>query len=300
MARTTANGIQIEYETTGPQDGRPLLLIMGLGAQLIHWPEELCDLLAESGHFVIRYDNRDSGLSTSLDHRPSNLTGVLGAVFGGGPQAEPPYLLDDMADDGAGLLDALGIEGGHVLGASLGGMIAQTFAIRHPRRTRSLTSIMSTPEFIAPEPDMVAMLAAPAPSDRQAYIERAVTDFRALSGPGFDYDEAEVRRVAAMSFDRSFNPAGTERQLAAILASGSRTEGLAGLDVPSLVIHGDGDRLIPPVGGRMTAAAIPGAELLVIEGMGHDLPRGAWPHLVDAISSLTERAERAPTPATAG
>lgn len=292
MGRTRANGVEIEFETIGPHDGRPLLLVMGLGGQLIHWPDELCEMFAERGHLVIRFDNRDSGLSTWFDGDPSNLAGALGAAFGG-PPAEVPYRLEDMADDAGAVLDAAGVESAHVVGASMGGMVAQMFVLRHEDRTRSLTSIMSSPEFVAPEPDVVTMLATPAPSDREANIERSVADVRLLAGPAYPYDEEEVRRLAGLAFDRGFHPEGVERQLAAILASGGRREALARLRVPTLVIHGDSDRLIPPLGGRLTAQAIPDAELLVIEGMGHDMPRAVWPGLVGAISALTERADAA-------
>jgi pimeloyl-ACP methyl ester carboxylesterase len=290
MPNTDVNGTRLEYETIGPAHGRPLLLIMGLGAQLIHWPDELCEMLAGRGHRVIRFDNRDSGLSTSLDGRHVDLMAVLTAAFTGQP-ADAPYLLDDMADDGAGLLDALGIDAAHVLGVSMGGMIAQAFAVRHAGRTRSLISIMSSPEFVEPAPELVAMLAAPPPEGRAANIERSLADYRLLAGTGFPIEEDEAGRVAAVAFDRGFNPAGTERQLAAILGSPGRRDALRSVRVPTLVIHGSDDRLIPPIGGRMTAEAVPDAELMIIEGMGHDLPRGAWPRIVDAVAALTERAD---------
>jgi pimeloyl-ACP methyl ester carboxylesterase len=290
MPRATANGIELEYETVGSEDGRPLLLIMGLGGQLIHWPEGFCSLLAERGHFLILFDNRDSGLSTSIDGAEVDLGAVLSSAFTG-QETPAPYLLDDMADDAAGLLDALGLRSAHIVGASMGGMIAQAFAIRHPARVRSLTSIMSTPEFVEPDPELLVMLATPPPPGREAYIERSVADQRLLAGASFPPDEEELRRVEAVAYDRGLNAPGTERQLAAILGSPGRRTALAGVRAPTLVIHGSADRLVPPIGGRLTAEATPGAELLIIDGMGHDLPRDAWPTMVDAISQLTERAE---------
>jgi pimeloyl-ACP methyl ester carboxylesterase len=289
MPRATANGIELEYETTGPEDGRPLLLIMGLGAQLIHWPEAFCAMLAERGHLVILFDNRDSGLSTSFDGEQVDLAAVLMSAFSG-QETSAPYLLDDMADDAAGLLDALGLQSAHVVGVSMGGMIAQALAIRHSPRVRSLTSIMSSPEFVEPYPELVAMLATPPPEGREAYLERSLADYRLLAGTAFPIEEEEFRRVEGAAYDRGLNPRGTERQLAAILGSPGRRTALAGVRAPTLVIHGSADRLIPPIGGRLTADAIPGAELLIIEGMGHDLPRDTWPAIVDAISRLTERA----------
>src|SRR5436309_2198360 len=186
MTRARANGIDIEFDVIGPDDGRPLLLIMGLGGQLIHWRDDLCALLAGGGHRVIRFDNRDAGLSTRFDGQPSNLAGAIGAAFGG-PPVQVPYLLDDLADDAVGVLDALSIDAAHVLGASMGGMIAQMVAIRHPERTRSLVSIMSSPEFLPPDPEVVAILATPPPPDQEAYVERAVQDGRVLSSPGFPF-----------------------------------------------------------------------------------------------------------------
>ena len=290
MTTARANGIEIEYEAVGASSGRPLLLIQGLGGQLIHWPDEFCDLLAGAGHVVIRFDNRDAGRSTWLTGRRVDLAAALGAAVGGGP-AEVPYTMDDLADDAASVLDAAGLESAHIVGASMGGMIAQAFVLRHPARTRSLTSIMSAPELVPPEPEMVAMLARPAPTDRRAFIEQSVADARALAGSAYRFDEAKAREMAARSFDRGTNPEGTARQLAAILTAPPRRDALARVLVPTLVIHGDADRLVPVVGGRMTADAVPGAELLVLEGVGHRLPREVWPTVVEAVSGLTERAE---------
>ncbi|MFC4586239.1 alpha/beta fold hydrolase [Sphaerisporangium corydalis] len=290
MNRATANGIEIVYDSFGSPDGRPLLLIMGLGSQMIHWDEEFCELLAAQGHHVVRFDNRDVGLSTHL-----HAAGVpdLGAALGGGA-ITPPYLLADMADDAAGLMDALGWDSAHVLGASMGGMIAQSFAIGHPGRTRSLTSIMSTPgREVGPptEAAMGALLTGSAP-DRDAVVRRSVEVWKVIGSPGYPLDEERIARVAGLSFDRAYDPAGFGRQLAAILASGDRTAALGGLSVPTLVIHGEADPLVQLAGGVATADAIPGAKLLTFPGMAHDLPRPLWPEIVAAVTDLTERADR--------
>jgi pimeloyl-ACP methyl ester carboxylesterase len=288
--------VELSYEVLGAPDLEPLLLVMGLGMQRISWPDDFCAGLVERGFTVARFDNRDSGESTHFTAagRPSVV-----ALFTR-PEAVAPYRLDDMADDAVAVLDALGWSSAHVVGASMGGMIAQALTVRHPERVRSLTSIMSTPEFVEPAPEMVAMLATPVPHEREAYIEHAVDIWRLLGGSGFPRtpaDDDEARRISAMAYDRHFDPNATSRQLAAILASEPRRTALGGVRVPTVVIHGSADRLIPPIGGEMTAAAIPGSDLLVIEGMGHELPAGAWPAMVDAISMLTERAERLPATA---
>ncbi|WP_219468261.1 alpha/beta fold hydrolase [Nonomuraea rhizosphaerae] len=277
--RAAANGIEIAYETFGSPGGRPLLLIMGLGAQLIHWDDELCELLAEQGHHVVRFDNRDAGLSTHLHD-----AGVPQ------PGAASAYLLDDMADDTAGLMDALGWSAAHVVGASMGGMIAQTLAIRHPERVLTLTSIMSTPGPNVAPPTAEAsarLLVAPA-ADREGVLAQSVETWSVIGSPGFELDKERIMRVAGLAYDRGFDPPGTTRQLAAIMASGDRTERLATIGVPTLVIHGEADQLVPLVGGQATAAAIPGATLLTFPGMGHDLPRPLWPDIVEAVTKLTK------------
>ncbi len=291
IART--NGIEIAYETFGPPDGRPLLLIMGLAAQMILWDDEFCSALAARGHRVIRFDNRDVGLSTKLDAAgmPDAAAAMQAALLG--ERIAAPYLLRDLAADGVGLLDALDIPAAHVVGASMGGMIAQTMAITYPARVLSLTSIMSTTgeRSLPPaRPEAAAVLLLPAPADRAGNVERAVHIFRTIGSPGFPFDEARVRDLAGRSYDRCFSPAGAARQLVAILASGSRREALAAVTIPTLVIHGRDDPLIPLEAGLDTARAVPGAELLVIDGMGHDLPRGAWPEIVERIGALTARA----------
>ncbi|GAA3666601.1 alpha/beta hydrolase [Nonomuraea antimicrobica] len=276
--RVAANGIEIAYESFGSPEGRPLLLIMGLGAQLIQWDEALCELLVEQGHHVVRFDNRDTGLSTHLHD--------LGVPSAGAPA---PYLLDDLADDTAALMDALGLPAAHVVGASMGGMVAQTLAIRHPGRVLTLTSIMSTPgPSVAPPTEAAAaVLTGRPPADRAAVLEQAVRTWSTIGSPGYELDREKIVARAGLAYDRCFDPAGTARQLAAIMASGDRTELLAGVRVPTLVLHGEADPLVPPAGGRATAAAIPGARLVTYPGMGHDLPPALWPAIVAEITKLT-------------
>ncbi|MER6506726.1 alpha/beta hydrolase [Nonomuraea sp. NPDC001636] len=289
IQRAAANGIEIAYESFGSPAGRPLLLIMGLGAQLIHWDDEFCGLLAEQGHHVVRFDNRDAGLSTHLHDE--------GVPAWGAPS---PYVLDDLADDSAGLMDVLGLPAAHVVGASMGGMIAQALAIRHPARVLSLTSIMSTPSPQAAPPTdaAAAVLFAKPATDREGVVAGALTTWAVLGSPGWELDRERVTRLAGLAFDRCHDPAGTARQLAAIMASGDRTSALGGLKVPALVIHGEDDQLVPLAGGRATAAAIPGARLVTYPGMGHDLPRALWPAIVAEITALTGSATPArPEPA---
>ncbi len=294
MARAQVNGIELEYETFGDRGARPLLLIMGLGAQLLLWEEEFCAELVGRGHYVIRYDNRDVGLSTKLEHAGEpNVLEVMQAAAAGRP-VEVAYTLDEMADDAAGLLDVLGLDTAHVAGASMGGMIAQTLVLRHADRVRSLTSIMSTtgnPDLSLPQPDALGALMRPRVKERDGAIEQAVSLQRMIGGTGFPFDEERTRRMAARSYDRSFYPVGVARQIAAVLASGNRAPALASVEAPTLVIHGDADPLVPLEGGRDTAQAIPDAELLVIEGLGHEMPPPVWPRIIDAISEHTEKAE---------
>ena len=285
-----ANGIEIAYDTFGEPGDPPLLMVMGLGTQLIHWHPELCELLAKRGFHVIRFDNRDVGLTSKTAARAPNLT----RAFLGG-RVEAAYRLDDMADDAFGLLDGLELDGAHVVGASMGGMIAQTMAIRRPERVLSLASIMSTTgERRAGRPKLRVMgvLLRRAPRERTAYIEYFVKVFRKIGSPGFTTDDEQVRALAAAGYDRCYHPAGVAHQLAAILASGDRTERLRQLRVPAAVIHGRNDPLVPFRGGEATARAIPGAKLVAIPGMGHDLPRQVWPTIVDAVVENAERAEQ--------
>jgi pimeloyl-ACP methyl ester carboxylesterase len=284
-----SNGIEIAYETFGAPGDRPLLLVMGLGGQMLAWHPELCAALAAEDFFVVRYDNRDVGLSTHLhDARPPNLDAARGGDF-----SSASYRLEDMADDAVGLLDALGLDRAHVVGASLGGMIAQTMAITHPDRVYSLTSIMSTPEIGigSATPATLAALPAPPPTSRAEAVEQTVSMFKIIGSPGYPLDEAWIRELAGQSYDRGFDPAGMARQQLAIYASGDRTAALAHVTTPALVVHGQADPLIQLSGGQATAAALPDADLLVLPGMGHDLPRGIWSRLVAAISRLADRAE---------
>jgi pimeloyl-ACP methyl ester carboxylesterase len=295
MPRANANGIEIEYEQFGPSGGPSLLLIMGLGAQMILWEEEFIGLFVDRGYRVTRFDNRDVGLSSKLDHAgPANVMQVM-AQTRSGETPDVPYTLDDMADDTAGLLDALEIERSHVVGASMGGMIAQTLAIRHPRRVRSMVSIMSStgnPELPPAKPEAMALLMRPPAADRESAIENGVESRKLLSGSAHPFDEERARRNTALAYDRCFYPAGQSRQTAAIIAHGNRVDRLRRLDVPTLVIHGDVDPLVPVEGGHDTARSVPGADLLIIPGMGHDLHPGTWGGIAEAIHSLAEKAPR--------
>ena len=288
---TTYDGMTFEYETAGSRDDPPVLMVMGFGTQLIGWPRDFCELLAEGGRFVISFDNRDCGLSTKLEGRDARLDEVMAAAAAGdfgAARALAPYTLSDMADDGFGLLSALGIERAHVVGTSMGGMIAQTMALEHPERVITLTSMMSTtgePEYGQGTPAALEALLAPAPADRAGYIASADTwaVWHSKRYPDLD----ETRALAAESYDRCSYPAGVTRQLAAMLASGPRAPGLVGLKVPTLVIHGLDDALIAASGGERTAALVPGAKLLLIEDMGHDRPRALRPRISQAILDHT-------------
>ena len=269
MPRAAVNdGIELEYETLGSPEDAAFLLIAGLGAQLITFHDDFCRLLAGKGYFVVRFDNRDVGLSTK--------------VPAGG------YALEDMADDTAGLLDVLGVDAANVAGVSMGGMIAQTLAIRHPSRVRTLTSIMSTtgaPGVGGATPEALARLTTAAGPTREERVASAIETSRIIWGdtPQFPFDEELARWRAETSVDRAYYPEGTLRQMMAIRATGDRTERLRQLDVPTLVIHGSNDPLVQPSGGEATAAAVPGAQHLVIDGMGHGLARGAFAQIVDAL-----------------
>ena len=291
MPSTTANGITVAYEGTGGVDEPPLLLLMGLGGQLTDWDDRFVSALAGRGFRVIRPDNRDIGLSSWFDD-----AGVpdLGTALAAGEPA--PYLLADMAADAVGLLDALGIGSAHVVGVSMGGMIGQTLAIEHPGRVRSLVSIMSnTGDGVTglPHPEAVAVLLAPVRTERAAVIEHQVATWRVIGSPGFPFEEEAVRRRAAAGSDRAFHPEGAARQLFAILKSPDRTPGLNKLDCPTLVIHGEADRLIDPSGGRATADAIAGSTLKLVPGMGHDLPTPLFGEIADAIAAHAH--QRPPT-----
>ena len=272
----TANNVKIWYETFGSEDDPPLLLVMGLGAQAISWDHELCERLATDGpRYVIRFDNRDVGLSQWFD------------------DATDSYSLDDMADDAAGLLDCLGISGAHVVGASMGGMIAQLLAIRHPAKVLTLTSIMSTTGDLGvdpPDPATIASLMAPPGTSREEWIATGMTMTRVLAGSRFPADEERSRKRVEASIDRAYHPQGTMRQMMAIMQAPPRVEPLRRLTVPTLVIHGSEDGLVTHSGGESTAKAVPGARLMTIEGMGHELPMGAWDEIVPAIIEHTATA----------
>jgi pimeloyl-ACP methyl ester carboxylesterase len=287
--------VELAYETFGDPSHPAVLLVMGLATQMLGWRAGFCQALADRGFHVIRYDNRDVGRSTKFStHRPPTPVQLLRR-----DRRAAAYTLADMADDGVGLLDGLGIDAAHVVGASMGGMIAQTIAFRHPERVLSLVSIMSNTGARwsgQPSLSMYGTLLKRAPRDREAYLEHQMKVFAKTGSPGFPRDEADLRELATASYERGHDPAGSGRQLAAIIASGDRTADLASIRVPTVVIHGTKDRLVSPSGGRATAKAIPGARLVAVEGMGHDLPRGTWPQVIDAIA---ENAARAGAPAEA-
>jgi pimeloyl-ACP methyl ester carboxylesterase len=283
MPSAAANGIIVEYEVAGDPGDPPMLLIMGLASQLTAWDDDFVAALVERGFYVIRFDNRDVGLSTWFDQAG---TPDLMAVLGG--KGRPPYSLSDMAADAAGLLDALAIDSAHVVGVSMGGMIAQSLLIDHPKRVRSLVSIMSTtgdPAVGQPSPEAVTALLRPPAADREAAMAHAVDAWRVIGSPGFAFDEARTRARAGAEFDRAFHPAGAARQVAAILCSGDRTAALGAVECPALVIHGESDPLVDPSGGCATAAALRGSELKLVPGMGHDLPHEIFGEIADAIAA---------------
>jgi pimeloyl-ACP methyl ester carboxylesterase len=285
-AMAKANGIELCYDTFGDRAAPPMMLIMGLAAQMIAWDDDFCGELASRGYWVVRFDNRDIGLSTKFaQHGVPDVMAMLGLRLQG-KTVSAPYLLRDMAADTIGLMDALGIKSAHVVGASMGGAIAQEIAIRHPARLRTVTSIMSStgePGLAQPTPEAMQILMTPTPTDRDAYLKRYLQTWAVLRGPGFPLDEARDAERGAEIFARGLNPPGVARQLAAIMASGSRKEALAAVKTPALIIHGDADPLVRLDGGEATARAIPGAKLMVIKGMGHALPIPLWPQIIGAI-----------------
>ncbi len=273
MPIAPVNGIEICYESFGSPSDPHLLLIRGFGSQMVAWLPEFCEQLASSGFCVTRFDNRDVGLSSQLD-------GV-------------EYTIPDMAADTVGLLDHLGADAAHIVGISMGGMIAQQMAIDFPERVLTLTSMASSiggHDAAPPTPESAAIFLAPETKSRDEYIERAVADRRIIGSPGFPFDEEDMREIAAESYDRCYSPRGRRRQMLAIRSAPSRREALSKLSIPTVVIHGDADPLVPLANGERTAEAIPGAELVVIEGLAHDTPRGAWPQLIDAIVGGARRA----------
>jgi pimeloyl-ACP methyl ester carboxylesterase len=283
-------GIALCYQTAGDPSDSPMLLIQGIGSQMIGWPDGFCELLVERGFFVIRFDNRDSGRSTWLPElgAPSVTKAWSGEL------SDPPYLFTDMADDCAGLLDALGIPAAHVVGASLGGFVAQTLAIEHPERVLSLASAMSSTgsgQVGQPTPAAMEALTTRPPDDREGYVEAIVAVRKVIGSTGFEQDEEWIRQTAGRAYDRGINPDGVQRQLVASICSGSRHDRLREIEAPTVVLHGAADPLIDKSGGIATAEAIPGAELVIIDGWGHDVPSGVWKQVVDAITENAARAQ---------
>ena len=283
--------LTICYQTFGDPADPTVLLVMGLGTQMLGWHEDFCRELAGRGFHVVRYDNRDIGHSSRVEAPPPTIGQLLLRK-----KSAAAYTLADMAGDGMALLDCLGVESAHVVGASMGGMIAQSMALRYPERVRSLVSIMSnTGSRFAGQPHVALypVLLRPAPREREKFIDHVEKTFSVIGSPGFERDSEQLRDMARQSYERGHDRAGGMRQLAAIVASGDRTRDLEKISVPTVVIHGKQDRLVRPSGGRATAKAIPGAQLVEIEGMGHDLPRGAWPRITDAIVENAQRADGA-------
>ncbi|MBN1527485.1 MAG: alpha/beta hydrolase [Thermoleophilaceae bacterium] len=283
-------GVTLCYETFGNESDPPLLLVMGLGMQMVGWHEDFCGELAGRGFHVVRFDNRDAGRSTHFPGPTPTLRQLLSRRF-----HPNQYRLADMADDATGLLRELDLAPAHVVGASMGGMIAQTMAAHHPDSVRTLTSIMSnTGSRFSGQPalSLYRPLLTPAPQEKEAFLDHVEKIFTRIGSPG-RADVEDLRQVASLSYDRARDPASTIRQLGAILASGNRVRDLRRIKAPTLVVHGSADKLVRPSGGRATAKAIPGARLLRIEGMGHDLPRAFWPRIIDAIAEHARSARSA-------
>ena len=295
MPKARANGIDIEYETFGKPGNRPIILIMGLGSQLVSWPVEFCEKLADTGHFVVRFDNRDVGLSSKFDDAGiPNIWEALAAIQAG-KQFKAPYRLSDMAADTVGLEDSLSIPKAHICGLSMGGMIAQTIAIEHQNRVISLISMESTtgePGLPLAKPGVREAMVKPPPLEREGYIRHMVEVFRLFAGGSEKFDEENQRETSQLSYDRSVDPGGFARQFTAILISGSRKKALASVTVPSLVIHGTSDALLTWEHGKATADAIAGAKFLMVEGLGHGISYpGLWDEIVEAITAHTRAAQ---------
>ena len=287
MPRTkVATGIEIEYESFGDESHPTVLFVSGYTAQMLMWPADFCRIIADAGFRVVRFDNRDCGLSTKIDGATADVDRVIKAALLDEPVPAVPYTLSHMAADAVGLLDALGVERAHIIGGSMGGMIVQVMAIEHPTRVASMTSIMSNsgePEYGQPTPEAMEALVTPPPADRDGYIESSKTW---MVWQSKKHATIEQNRIdAAASYDRSFYPAGAPRQLAAIYASGRRTDGMKSISAPTLIIHGNDDTLIAPSGGVRAAELIPNAKLVLIDDMGHDLPRPLWSTITGAIIS---------------
>lgn len=298
MPTIHANSIDLFFDEFGDKASPAILLIMGLGTQMIAWPKDFCEMLAGQGFRVIRFDNRDVGLSAKFDHAPK--VDILAAFVKAlaGQKIDAPYTLDDMALDAIGLLDSLGIANAHIVGASLGGMIAQIIAAKYRERTRSLVSMMSSsgdPRLPPGKPNATATLIAPRPpkNDREASIQFGMGIYRAISSPGYPASDTDMRARVERAFDRSHYPAGIARQMIAILASGSRVDLLKRIRVPTLVLHGADDPLVPVEAGKDTARHIQGSMLKIIPGWGHDIPAQLVPALADAIAAHCKAAESA-------
>lgn len=291
VPHASANGVQLAYETFGDPSDPTILLIMGLGAQMVSWDEVICEHFVDRGFHVIRFDNRDVGESTWLDTPDLDIPTAMMAALGGDP-SHAPYTLSDMADDAVAVLDHLGIAQAHVVGASMGGMIAQTLTIEHADRVLSLTSIMSTtgePTVGTPDDDLLNALIVERPTDPDAAVEFGIELSRAISSP-VHFDEEHARQRVQRELSRGINPLAVPRQLLAIFASGSRAEELASIEVPTLVVHGRMDRLVAPSGGERTAELVPGAELVLIDDMAHDIPAVHVESVVDRVVALARRA----------
>jgi pimeloyl-ACP methyl ester carboxylesterase len=292
-ATALVGDVELAYETLGDDRDPPVVLVMGLGGHMHYWPDDFCRALTDRGLYVMRYDNRDIGLSTHLDDAgPADLAAIMA-----GNGASAPYGLEDLAADVAGLIEVLGLQSAHLVGISLGGMIVQLAAIEHPERVRSLVSIASTTgdgSVGAPKPEALAALFTPPGTTRDEVAEHAVALSRVIGSPDFDLDDEWLRWRAGLAFDRGLDPDGVSRQAAAAFTAVDRTERLGAVRVPALVVHGSSDPLVDVSGGEATAAAIPDAELLVIDGMGHDLPPGVWTRIADAIAATVRRAESKP------
>ena len=296
MPQVQANGLSFEYDSFGEPTAAPLLLIMGLGAQMTRWSETFCRTLASRGFQVIRFDNRDVGLSTHLDDAPIPDLAAISQAHKRGEKPDVPYTLYDMADDAAGVLAALGIDKAHIVGASLGGMVAQLVASEHPGKTITLTSIMSNtgnPHSQRPSPEAMKALSDRPPNpftDEEGFLQHSVRTARVVGSPGYPTPEAELREFALATARRAYYPKGFLRQFGAANATGDRRERIRTITAPTLVIHGADDPLVPLAGGEDTAANIPGAQLKVIPGMGHDFPSQLYDTLADAIAANAKRA----------
>jgi len=288
MARAKVSStIELEYETFGNPQHPALILMEGHGAQMVKWDTEYCKMFAAKNLFVIRFDNRDCGLSTKFDGVEVDLRAVLTAALLEEPVPPVPYTLSDMANDVVGLLDFLKIDRAHIFGVSLGGMVAQVLTIEHPTRVRSLISVMSMsgePEFGEAQPEAINALLSETPSDRAGFIEHSLV-YQVYHSKKYRSNEFS-KTSAARDFDRMYYPQGSTRQLAAVYASGRRTEKLRAIKTPTLVVHGKDDTLISPSGGERTAELIPGAKLVLVDDMGHDMPKPLWGYLVELISDF--------------